>query len=85
MSLLFVIAEDINAMINDLPADMVPGEDVSCSIDPVVRWRGHQDLAQPSFASPERVFSLLQSSLKDTQKRALDDYIKASVMLQHHH
>ena len=40
-------------------------------------------LLQPSSAAAERFFSLLANSFKDTQTRALEDYIGTSVMLQY--
>ena len=38
-------------------------------------------LVQPSSAAAERVFSILNSSFKDSQEHALVDYLQACVML----
>ena len=40
-------------------------------------------LVQPSSASSERVFSLLNSSFKDQQECSLQDYVETSLMLQY--
>ena len=40
-------------------------------------------LIQPSSAAGERVFSLLNNSFKETQARAVEDYIEASIVLQY--
>ena len=40
-------------------------------------------LIQPSSAAAERVFSLLNSSFKENQARALEDYIETSIILQY--
>ena len=59
--------------------------DVSDEIDPVEWWsRASPELSnfQSSSASAERVFSLLSCSFNHQQDHALEDYIKASLMLQ---
>ena len=40
-------------------------------------------LIQPSSAAAERVYSLLNNSLKKKQARALEDYIETLIMLQY--
>ena len=40
-------------------------------------------LIQPSSAASERVFSLLENSFRNTQARAMEDYIEVSLMLQY--
>ena len=40
-------------------------------------------LIQPSLASAERVFSLLNNALNDQQDNALEDYLEASVMTRY--
>ncbi len=40
-------------------------------------------LIQPSSATAERVFSILNRSFSDFQNNSLEDYVEASVMLQY--
>ena len=40
-------------------------------------------LVQPTSASSERVFSLLNNSFSDRQDASLSDYVEASLMLQY--
>ena len=40
-------------------------------------------LVQPSSAAAERVFSLLNNGFGDQQLSALEDYLEASIMMQH--
>ena len=40
-------------------------------------------LIQPSSASAERVFSLLNNAFNDQQDNALEDYLEASVMIRY--
>lgn len=72
--------------------------DISEKLDAIENfWRGkryqlpawhnfarHVAILQPSSASVERVFSLLQSTFSDRQTRTLEDYVQTSIMLQFH-
>ena len=69
---------------------------MSTEFDKLAWWKSHQHelpnwskacknalLIQPSAAAAECVFSLLNKSFKETQARALEDYIETSIMLQY--
>ena len=72
------------------------GVTVTCEDDKLTWWANHKDtlphwsslvkkllLIQPSSASAERVFSLLTNAFGSRQESALQDYLKASVMLRY--
>ena len=77
----------------ELPAYLAAAEDVSTEIEPVAWWKSHSTelpkwadafryivLVQPSSATGERVFSILQGFTAQ-QQSSLEDYIELSVML----
>ena len=85
-----------NNLVTELPHYLDAATDVSipCEEDKVKWWRQQSDnlthwfsifmkvlLMQPSFATAERVFSILNTSFNDSQEDALVDYLQACVML----
>lgn len=80
----------------ELPRYIAATEDLADNIDPLLWWRRNSGslpawsaackkvlLLQPSSAAAERVFSLLQNSFGESQERALEDYVEASLMIQY--
>lgn len=74
---------------------MVASEDVSTDINPIAWWKSHVLelpkwahafqmvlLVQPSSATAERVFSIVQH-FSAQQQSSLEDYLELSVMLQY--
>ena len=81
---------------SELPQYMAAVEDVSPTYSPLEFWKTHALslpawataarkvlLVQPSSASSERVFLLLNNSFGHQQNSALQDYIETSLMLQY--
>ena len=84
----------IEGMKSELPTCLAAAEDVAQQFDPCEWWKYHSAdipiwarsfrkiaLIQPSSATAERVFSLLQSSFGKKQEQSLEDYIQLSVMI----
>ncbi len=82
----------------ELPTYLAAAEDVAGDIDTTNWWKNHSNdlpqwssifkliiLIQPSSASAERVFSILQSSFQSQQESSLEDYIELSVMMQYNY
>ena len=80
---------------SELPQYSAAVEDISPAYSPLEFWKTHELslsawataarknlLVQPSSASLEYVFSLLNNSFGPQQNSALQDYIKTSLMLQ---
>ena len=79
----------------ELPTYMSKAEDVLPTVSKTEWWKKHAHelpfwssacksilLLQPSSASAERVFSLLNNSFKEQQYSSLEDYVETSIMLQ---
>ena len=79
----------------ELPMYIAAAEDVSPEVKVADWWKNHETeipawaqacklilLVQPSSASAERVFSILQNSFTHQQHSFLEDYISVSCMLQ---
>ena len=90
------ISPSIPALKEEFPLYVAAAEDVDPSYDPLVFWKEYEStlptwsqaarqvlLVQPSSAASERVFSLLRNSFGERQHSSLQDYIKASLMLQY--
>ena len=80
----------------ELATYLSKAEDVNASVDLLDWWKNAQIdlptwssaamkvlLVQPSSASAERVFSLLNSSFNEQQLNSLEDYVESSIMLQY--
>ena len=92
----FLDSSSIDRLKEELPTYIAAVEDVSSDVDIAKWWNNHQNdlpawaeacklvlLVQPSSASAERVFSLLENSFSSRQNSSLEDYISLSVMLQY--
>ena len=88
--------EEFDQLIAELPAYLACAADTDDDADPINWWKKNAAalplwsaaaakamLLQPSSAAAERVFSLLRNSFGEQQEAALQDYIEASLMLQH--
>ena len=86
--------ETIYGLKMEIPMYMAASEDVSTEIDLIAWWKRHAIelpkwanalkkvlLVQPSSATAERVFSILQRFTVQ-QQSSLKDYVELSVMLQ---
>lgn len=86
----------IQPLQGELAAYQALTDDVAAEINVLEWWSQHSKeipswasacnqilLLQPSSAASERVFSLLQNSSNNRQERALEDYIKTSLILQY--
>ena len=82
---------------SELPTYLSKAEDTTPEIDVLTWWKRHEhDLPnwsticrsiltiQPSSASAERVFSVLQTLFSPSQRSSLEDYIECSLMLHHY-
>jgi len=80
----------------ELPNYLTKTADVSEQFDPLEWWKLNSSelpkwsyaarkvlVLQPSSAASERVFSLLKASFSSQQESSLQDYIKATLMLQY--
>ena len=89
------LRSEIPALKEELPLYMAASGDIDPSYDPLLFWKQHEPssptwsqaarqriLVQPSSAASERVFSLLRNSFGERPNSALQDYIKASIMMQ---
>ena len=92
----FVDKDMISEMQKELPTYLSIAEGVSPDVQLTAWWHNHEPdlpiwarvckqilLVQPSSASAERVFSLLQNSFSSRQECSLEDYITTSVILQY--
>ena len=89
-------SETLEGLKSELPSYISKSDGVSTEFDKLAWWKSHQHelpnwskacktalLTQPSSAAAECVFSLLNNSFKESQARALEDYIETSIMLQY--
>ena len=89
-------AQTVSDLKAELPSYKAAVDDVDPSVDAYDWWQRHEQelpywctafklvlLVQPSSASAERVFSLLQNSFTQRQSSSLEDYIETSLMLQY--
>ena len=89
-------SSSLDGLKNDLPAYLAKATDVSESISCTEWWKINEQslpcwsgaakkvlLVQPSSASAERVFSLLNNSFSPQQQSSLQDYVETSIMLQY--
>ena len=80
----------------ELPTYLARTDDVSLTIDMLDWWKRNEEglpywseaakkmfLIQPSSAVSERVFSLLNNSLRSRQNSSLQDYVEAAILLQY--
>ena len=80
----------------ELPTYLSKAEDTTPEVNVLNWWRRHENdlptwscvcrsilTVQPSSASAERVFSILQRSFSDSQQSSLEDYIECSLMMQY--
>ena len=76
------------------PQYVTATEGISTTYSPLRFWKGHAFLlpawaaavwkvVQPSSATSERVFSLLNNSFSHQQNGALQDYMETSIMMQY--
>ena len=85
----------LSALKGGLATYLVKAEDVTSNVDLLPWWKSTEAelptwasamkkllLVQPSSASAERVFSLLNNSFNDKQFNTLEDYVETSIMLQ---
>ena len=85
----------INELSSELPLYLALSEDLSDAVDPLDWWERNSAklpfwsrackqvlLCQPSSASVERVFSLL-NHFNQQQQSALEDYVEAALMVQY--
>ena len=90
------LLSQIPALKEEFPFYLAASEDTDPSYDPLQFWKHHEQslpawsqaarhitLVQPSSAASERVFSLLRNSFGERQNSSLQDYIKASIMMQY--
>lgn len=86
----------LDGLKNELPLYLAKAADVSEDISCLEWWKLNEQglpcwsaaakkvlLVQPSSASAERVFSLLNNSFSSQQQSGLQDYIETSIMLQY--
>ena len=87
--------EVVESLKAELPSYLASAADTSDEVLPLEWWKRNAStlpnwsnaaknviLMQPSSASAERVFSLLNNSFNDQQDNSLEDYIECSIMLQ---
>jgi len=90
------VSENILNLKNELPLYLARVKDISENISCTEWWKLNENglpfwsaaakkvlLVQPSSASAERVFSLLNNSFSPQQQSSLQDYVETSVMLQY--
>ena len=90
------LSGNLDGLKRELPAYTAAAEGIDPDYDVLTFWKDHKAtlpswaaaaakvlLVQPSSAASERVFSLLKQSFGDQQYNSLQDYIEASLMLQH--
>ena len=91
----FLNTQQLDGLKSELPAYLTWAADTDQQFDILEWWKRNASdlpnwsatakkilLIQPSSAALERVFSLLKNSFGPQQKRALKDYVEASLMLQ---
>lgn len=91
----FISSTTLEQLKAELPRYIASCEDVDPSYDVCKFWRNHSDslpywsgaaakviTLQPSSATAERVFSILNQSFNCNQKCTLQDLVEASIMLQ---
>ena len=84
------------ALKTELPTYLALASGITIGVEPSGWWKENKSelphwsqafsevvLIQPSSAAAERVFSLLKNSFSGQQDLALQDYLKASLMLQY--
>jgi len=88
----------LNNFKSEFPQYNAVSEDTSPKVDVMSWWAEHSDelpywsstakmvaLIQPSSGAVERVFSILTNTFGTQQDSSLQDYIKASLMLQYNY
>ena len=88
--------QELNGLKEELPTYLARAADTDENFDILEWWKRNSShlpywsaaakrifLVQPSSAASQRVFSLLKNSFGDQQDNALQDDIKASLMLQY--
>ena len=96
MDLPFVTSSIVSELTDEFPKYAILTNDISPDYTALAFWKDHgttipkwNDVAknvvvlQPSSATAERVFSLLNSTFGDQQLALLEDYIEASIMMQY--
>ena len=92
----FLNTKIISNLKEELPSYLAKVADISPDICPLMWWKANASdlphwssttsnilLVQPTSASSERVFLLLNNSFSDRQDASLSDYVEASLMLQY--
>ena len=88
----------MNNLKSELPQYIAKTVETSPEVDVISWWVKHSDelphwsgaakmvaLIQPSSGAVERVFSILTDTFSTQQHTSLQDFIKASLMLQYNH
>ena len=92
----FHAAKELEGLKAELPTYLAEATDVAPNLSCLDWWNQSKTslphwsatalsvlLVQPSSATSERVFSLLNSCFNDQQQSSLQDYVETSVMLQY--
>ena len=90
------LLSSLNDLKDELPSYLAKATDVSENLSCIEWWKINEQnlpcwsaaakkvlLVQPSSASAEQVFSLLNNSFSSQQQSSLQDYVETSIMLQY--